>query len=888
MSETRGNTPKRDWENEMNEEMRFHMEQQIAANVANGMTPAEARRQAQLLFGGAEGVKEECREQKRGMWLETLWSDAKFGARMLRKSPGFTAVAILTLALGIGANTAIFSIINGVLLRPLPFREPGSLVALWETEVSPGNYPLTGADYLDWQAQNRTFESMSLYEFTQGYNASGAGQPEAAAVMATQANFFSTLGVQPAIGRAFATGEDAAGKNHVAVLSYGFWQRHYGGRSDVLNQPLELNEEKYTVVGVMPSWYRFPAATDLWIPMDISAEHLTHRGTHEYRAIGRMRAGVTQPQAQADLMSIAKALEEKYPSSNDKVSAVVVPLKQQLVGETRTPLFLLLGAAGLVLLVACANVANLMLARATRRMREMAVRAALGAGRRRIVQQLLTESLLLSLSGAAIGTAGAVWFMHLANAEASPLPQAQAISLDLRVLLFTIVVSVVVAVLFGLAPALQSAKVNLSEELKTGSAATANTGTGHRALRDALVIAEMALSLALLLGAGLLLRSFANMRSTQIGVDTRNVLTARIVLPDSKYKTMDARKAFYDELLSRVKRIPGAETAAISTSMPLEGGSNGTIEIEGDMSPAMSAQLVEFNFISSDYFQAYRIPLEGGRIFTPDDETRAIELNRKLDAVPQGKQPPADLVLDVVVSRAMARDFWPNQDVVGKAFHAFGMNERIIGVVGDAKEWDDIRHEPLPQMYIPIGMVLDVRGDSYLTVKTRVAPASIGPELRRQLTSLDSGLALFHLRTMVEVVQDVTQASGYQTILLASFAAFALLLAAIGIYGVMAYAVTQRRHEFGIRLALGAEPRDVLRMILMQGTRLAVIGVVLGLAAALAMARVVETLVFGVSVHDPLTFAAAAALLLGVAMAACYLPARRAMRVDPMAALRYE
>ena len=888
MSGKRNGTPREKWEDEMNEELRFHIEQQTAANVATGMKPAEARRQALLQFGGTEGVKEGCREEKRGMWLETLWTDVRFGARMLRKSPGFTLVAVLTLALGIGANTAIFSIINGVLLRPLPFRDPGKLVTLWETEVSPGNYPLTGADYLDWQSQNRTLEATSLYEFARGFNASGAGEPEAAAAMATQANFFSVLGVQPMLGRGFEPGEDAPGKNHVAVLSYGFWKSHYGGRTDVVNQPLELNDESYTIVGVMPGWFRFSAATDLWIPMDMSATSLTHRGTHQYRAIGRLRNGVTPAQAQADLVGIAKELEKKYPNTNDKVSAVVVPLQEQLVGNSRIPLLMLFGAAALVLLVACANVANLMLARATRRTREMAVRAALGAGRRRIIQQLMAEGLLLSLTGAAIGCLGAAWFIRLANSDASPLPQAQVITLDLRVLAFTIGTSVLVAVLFGLAPALEALNVNLSDELKAGAAAVLNSGGGQPVLRDALVIAEIALSLALLLGAGLLLRSFANMRSTQIGVETRNVLTSRIVLPDSKYKTLEARQAFFDQLLGRVKQIPGVETASISTSMPLMGGSNGTIEIAGDMNPAMSAQLVEFNFISPDYFQAYRIPVEAGRIFTPEDEVRAAETNRKMNAVAPGQQPPLDVVLDVVVSQAMARDFWPNQNVVGKTLKAFGMNEQIVGVVGDAKEWDDIRHAPLPQMYLPISMVLDVRGDCYLTVKTRVEPASLAPVLRRKLSGLDSGLALFRVRTMDAVVEGVTQAAGYQTMLLSSLAAFALLLAALGIYGVMAYAVTQRRHEFGIRMALGAEPGDVLRIVMIQGTRLALAGVVLGGLAALLLARLIATLVFGVSVYDPVTFAAAALLLFAVALAACYLPARRAMRVDPMTALRYE
>lgn len=880
--------PEKNWENEMNEEMRFHIEQQAAANVAAGMTSEEARRQALLRFGGIEGIKEACREEKRGMWLETLWMDVRFGTRMLRKSPGFALVAMLTLALGIGANTAIFSIINGVLLRPLPFHDPEKLVALRETEISPGDYPLTGADYLDWQSQNRTLEAASLFDYTHGYNASGAGEPEAAAVTPTQANFFSVLGVQPMLGRGFEPGEDAAGKDHVVVLSYGFWKRHFGGRRDVINRPLELNGETYAVIGVMPVWFRFPAATDLWVPMDMSPKSLTPRGTHEYSANGRLRESVTPQQAQEDLAGIARRLEQQFPDTNDKVSALVIPLKEQLVGDSRTPLLVLLGAVALVLLVACANIANLMLARATRRSREIAVRAALGAGRRRIVQQLLTESLLLSFAGAAIGCLGAEWFIRLAQSDASPLPAAQVIRLDVRVLLFTIGVSVIVAVLFGLAPALQAVKVNLSDELKAGAALVLNAGGGRRALRDGLVILETAVSLALLLGAGLLLRSFANMRNTRIGVETQNVLTARLVLPDARYANLQARQAFYDRLLERVKQIPGTETASVSAAMPLMGGSNGTIEVLGGMNPAMSNQLVEYNFISPGYFHAYRIPIEGGRIFTEEDEQRAAGISAKLDALPAGQTTPPDLALDVVISQEMARDFWPCQDALGRVFTAAGLKAHVIGVVGDVKEWGDIRHAPLPQVYFPISWMFDHRGDFYLTVKTHIAPADLANEVRQTVNQLDSGLALFHVRTMDDVVAEVTQDSAYQTVLLTSFASFALLLAALGIYGVTAYAVTQRRHEFGIRMTLGAEPTDVLRMVLMQGARLALAGVVLGTGIALVLARVIATLVFGVSVHDPGTFVVAPLLLLAVALAACYLPARRAMRVDPMTTLRYE
>ncbi len=825
--------------------------------------------------------------------MQTLLQDLRYAIRMLARNPGFAAVAVLTLALGIGANTAIFSVINSVLLEPLPFKDPGQLVDLRQTESAPGNFPLDGADYLDWREQNHTFELMSFYSQPFGLNASGAGDPESVAIVATEANFFKTLGVQPLAGRTFVKGEDA-GKNRLVILSHGFWLRHFGGQANALGKDVELNDEPYTVIGVMPRWFNFPAATDVWIPFDMTMAVMHNRGTHFANAIGRVKKGVTIEQARADLMSVSERINAQYRGTDHSIHSLVFPLKERLTGDSRPQLLILFGAVALVLLVACANIANLLLVRAIGRQREIAVRAALGAGPWRLTRQLLTETLLLSLVGASLGIIGAWWAVAGLVVKTLPIPRANPIQLNMTVLLFAIGLSVLVGILFGLAPAVQAGRLNLSEELKSSANAVVSPTAGRKLLRDLLVVGEIAISLALLVGAGLLLRSFARLRNANIGVQPKNVLTMSIDLPLTKYQTPAAQRRFIDQLLVRAQHIPGVISTAATTALPLEGGSSGFVKVPGNTNPALENQLVEVHAITPGYFQVFGIPLMEGRNFSEEDAQQAGDNTARMDAFYKAKKgddskSSSDFVFVAIINQTMARTFWPNQDPLGKEFtDAYGGLAKVIGVVADVKE-DGLRGAVVPERYFPLTTELadrDFRGS--LVVKTAALPRGLLGLIRGDVHRLDSTLALYRVRTMEEVIADAMQDTTVQAFLLGIFAAMALLLAAVGLYGVMSYLVTQRTHEIGVRIALGAQQQDVFRMVVGQGVGLTLSGVALGLAGALALTRVLGSLLYGVSSTDPVTFATAAVVLAGIAILACYIPARRAMRVDPMVALRYE
>jgi predicted permease len=825
--------------------------------------------------------------------VDTLWHDIRYGLRTLGRSPGFLAVAVLTLALGIGANTAIFSVVDALLLRPLPFRAPDQLVQLWETESAPGNYPFAGADYLDWRSQNQTFEDMTTYTFQENFNASGAGEPERAVVVETQSNFFSMLGVEPMIGRAFLNGEDQAGRNHVAVLSYGFWQRHFGGDKTAVGKSVLLNGEHYEVIGVMPSWYSIPASADMWTAIDASPKGLGPRGEHHLRAMGRMKAGITVEQAREDLKTVAARLEKEYPGNNSKVTAVVVPLKEQFVAGTRSQLWVMFGAVTLVLLIACVNVANLLLARSSGRQREIAVRTALGADRRRVIRQLLTESVLLSTCGAVPGIGLAYMCVAwLRTAKGFPINQANPISVEPMVLLFTLAVTVVIGILFGLMPALQSSRVNLNEVLNSGGRMAVTATTRGRLVRDSLVTLEIALSLVLLAGAGLLIRTFSNMRQVDIGVHADKVLTATAMLPRGPYKSLQSQTAFFRRLIEQLDAAPGVHGAAVTAELPLNGGNNGYVTIKGQSDESTKNQLVEWDSITPDYFRVMGVPVISGRIFTDADIQNSVELEAKLQDLPQGS--PAlqaaieRTVIPTVINQTMARRFWPNESAVGKMFSGGGIENLVIGVVGDTKTFG-LGQKAMAQAYFPLtGTQGDRPAPVSIVVQGNGEPAALVGTLRATVNSLDNSLAIFNVQTVPELIATSMTGTTFQTFLLGVFAGLALLLASVGIYGVLSYVVTQRTNEIGIRMALGAGRGKVLWMILRQGLVLTVIGIGVGVAGTYALTGLLGSLLFGVKATDPLTFIGVSVVMAVVAMSACMVPAWRATRVDPMVALRYE
>jgi putative ABC transport system permease protein len=883
------NRRRQDWE--MEQEFQSHLQMEIEDKVRSGMSPEEARRAAMIRAGGLSSARESHREQRGLPFLETLLQDIRYGIRNLSKSPAFTIAAVAMLALGIGANTAMFSVINAVLLRPFPYREPDRLVQLWETEPAPGVFPFAGPDYLDWQTQNKSLESSSLYTYT-NFNLSRSGDSQVTRALAAQANFFTTLGVPMLRGRSFADGEDQKGKNHVAILTYPLWQSFFGGREDVLNRAVELDGEKYTVVGILPKWYRF-SAVGLYVPLDMGPKSMGQRGNHSFRAIGRLKAGITPQGAQADLMTIAKRLEQQYPDSNKQVEARVVPLREQISGNIRSRLLVLLGAVALVLLVACANLANLLLARSTGRQREIALRSVLGASRMRIIRQLLTESLLLSSTGASLGLLGAYWCTRLIeSAKALPIPRQSPVQIDFNVLLFTAGAALLVGLLFGLAPALQATRGKLADELKSSAQSVLSPSGWSRKLRDALVIVEIALSLSLLAGAGLLIKSFARMNHADIGVDPENVFTFSVFLPQSGYPTAVSQRTFAEKFLSGLQSLPGVKSATFSSAIPLESGSNGPIKVDGDTNPAHDSVLVEQNFITPDYFRTYGIPLLQGANFTAAEMEQAWQMNAKVQELiktdPDLKNVPPGLSFQAVISRATAETFWPGQNPVGKIYHWGGFPVRVLGVVGDVNEWG-VRLPPHPQAYYPLSLAFNEGGfGSAVAIKTAGDPGGLLDVVRKSLRSVDPSLGVFQARTMQQVIANDVEDAGLQTLLLGSFAGLALLLACTGLYSVLSYLVTQRTREIGIRMALGAQRGDVLRLVMRHAASLTAAGLGAGLLIALLGTRLVRSMLFQVSAYDPATFAAVVAGLAAVALLAALVPVRRATKVDPMVALRYE
>jgi putative ABC transport system permease protein len=823
--------------------------------------------------------------------MHTLLQDLRHATRNLLKSRGLTAVAVATLAIGIGANTAIFSVVDALLLRPLPLGNPEQLVQLNETEAAPGKYPFAGPDFVDWKKQNTAFQDMTLYGWTRNMNLSSEGRPESVHGLPTEANYFSLLGVSPLLGRTFAAGEDQPGRDQVVILSYGLWRSRFAGDPSILGHAIRLDSKTYTVIGVTPADFRMENA-QLWTPLDMDGQSLRQRGSHWANAIGRMRPGVTPQKAEAELRVIAARLAKQYPDSNGTVGAAVTPLHERLVGRSRAALLMMLAAVGLVLLIACANVANLLLSKAVARQKEMAIRSALGAARLRLVRQLLTESVLLSATGGIIGLLLAWGAVQLfSRVESFALPQFNTIQLNLEVLAFTCALAVATGVLFGIVPAFQASRPDLHEELKGGAGSSVSPGRTRRFASNALVVSEVALSLLLLVCAGLLLEDFARLRTLDVGVRPEGVWTAAVALPEAGYKEQEQQFSFARNLLQHAAQTPGVDAAALSNRLPLEGGSNAYVKIKGESARAMSNQLVEMHTVSPGYFRAMGIRLLGGRDFASADIQQAQANDALLTPIfEKGGTPPPEqtrsMIYPAVINEAMARFFWRDRNPVGQMFSWGDENgpwNQVVGVVNDVRE-RGLTEKAVPEAYTPFD------GDSrvFLVLHTSLPPANLTPQVRRTLAQLDSSLPLFSVRTMDEVIGEQAQSERFLSGLVGGFAAVALLLAAIGIYGVLSYAVTTRTREIGIRMSLGATEARVLSGVLGAGMRLALIGFAAGAAGAFAGGRVLSSLLHEVKPGDPLVFLATAGILGAVALVACYVPARRAARLDPMVALREE
>jgi len=814
--------------------------------------------------------------------MQTLLRDIRYGVRTLLQRPGFTLVAVVTLALGIGANAGVFSVIDAVLLRPLPFKEPERLVAVWSTDLRnpQSKLPVSGLDLADWRAESRTVESFGAW-FTMDLTMTGGGEPVRVKAKGVQEDLLGLLGVAPMHGRVFR-----AGDHYAVVLSHAFWQRKFNADPKVVGQGITLGDESYTVVGVMPPGFQFPIeaeAGNLWLTWDwakLPPAPTSRRDARLSESIGRLRPGVSIKQAQAELDTIAAALRQQYPDTNKEIGVRLIPMEKNLAGEQRRALLILFGAVGCVLLIACVNVANLLLARAAGRQREIAVRAALGASRPRLILQLLTESLLLALTGGVLGSLVAMWSVDaLLALNPVYLPGAERIGVDGRVLAFTLLASIVTGALFGLAPAWRASKVDLTTALKDG-ARTASESKGSRRLRDALVVAEIALSLVLLTGAALLLHSFWRMRQADPGFDPRNVLTFRISLSYQKYEAAKAGE-FFRRLQSRLQTIPGVRAAANVFPLPLnderefddlEAILDARFEIEGRTLRPNDRPHYDPRTVQPEYFRAMGIRLLGGRDFDERDR--------------DGRAPVA------IINEAMARRYFAGEDPIGKRIRLSSLvtpkdqpMRQIVGVVGDVKH-RGVTAEARPEVYVPFAQA--PFQEMFVAVKTDSDPASVTSAVRAAVLELDREQPIFNVKTMEQRLGQSVAGQRFNTLLLAIFAGLALLLAAVGLYGALSYAVAERTHELGVRLALGAQSRDVLRLVIGHGLKLVAIGLLIGLVGAVALTRLLGGLLFGVSATDPLTFFVVALLLVVVAVVACYLPARRATKVDPMVALRAE
>jgi len=876
-------------EAEIVEELSQHLEDEYERALSCGTPEEEARQQvleqlnAPDLSGrelkhverrGSEDPIALGTERKINIFAD-LQQDLRYGLRTLAKNPAFTSVAIVALALGIGANSAIFSVVNAVLLRPLPFKNPEQLVMLWENATHlgfPKNTP-PPANFLDWQKQASAFTGMAAM-VERSFNLTGVGEPERLDGRRVSANLFELLGVPAVLGRTFAPDDDRPG-THVVLLSYSLWQRRFGSDPSVIGRALALNGESYTVIGIMPRFVQLPGFANrndqLWVPIAFPPEEAAQRGNHFLEVIARLKPGITLKPAQAEMDTIAARLAQQYPDYNTRIGTVVVPLQEEVVGDIKPALLILLGAVGFVLLIACANVANLLLARAAVRQKEIALRLALGASRSRLTRQFLTESVLLAMFGAGLGLLLAVGGIRMLKTFIpATIAQVQTINIDARVLIFTAFIAVVTGIAFGLAPALQASHLNLNDTLKEGGRDAGGGSKGNR-LRGLLVIGEVAVSFVLLIGAGLLINSFFHLRNLQPGFRADHLLTMKVDLSEVKYPDRDRRAVFFDEVIRRVRALPGVQSAAVAGNLPLTyNGDSMNISVEGvpDPPPDQRSDVI-FRAIGPGYVGTMGIPIIRGRDFTDQDKADSKDV--------------------VVISEKTAQHFWPGQDPIGRRLKPGSSTSKtpwreVIGIVKDVRQNDFIA-APKMQMYFTYRQLKDLAPNA-LVVRTSIEPLSLAASVRDAIWSVDKDQTVADIDTMEHIVAEAVARQRFSMLLLGLFATLALLLASVGIYGVMSYSVAQRTHEIGIRIALGATRGDVLQMTIKQGLKLVGSGMILGLAAAFLLTRVLQTLLFGISATDPVTFFGISLVLLAVAILASYIPALRATNVDPLVALR--
>jgi putative ABC transport system permease protein len=876
-------------ERELDAEVRSYVQLLAEENMRSGMSTEKALRAARVELGGIEQVKEQSREARAGASVDSLLQDLQYGARMLRKNPGFSVIAILTLALGIGASTAVFSLVNAVLLKPLPYPNSQQIVFPWRQppaglNVGYNEMPWGRPDFLFFARECESFQSVGAFK-SDSFNLTGAGDATRLDGLRASAGFFPSLGISPFMGRTFTAEEDQIGHEHEVVLSYSLWRDRFGSETQILGRVLHLNSESYTVIGVMPqgfvfpraeempNGFPFPRATQLWVPLALVPGPIIPGEDSELAVIGRLQPGITPAQAQSEMKVMSKRLEDFFPGGKGWFGTKVTSLQGQIAGDMRRPLLLILGAVGVVLLIACSNVAGLLLSRSLARTKEFTLRAALGAGKWRLMRQLLTEALILATIGGIAGILIAKVAVHFVKFFApTNIPRLSEVSLDIRVVLFALAITFVTGILFGLAPAIAGSRDNLAESLKEGGQRSGSSPVGAK-LRNLLLISEVAFALVLVISAGLLTRTFLRLLSVDPGFNPTRALTFELTLPATKYTDQPEIVALYQRALQSIRSLPGVDSAGITATTPLGGATESTsIRLPDHPSQDPKARAFSnYTMISPGYFAAAGTPLLRGRDFLESDTADALPVT--------------------IINSAMAKKFWPGQDAIGQQVAPASKKypaATIVGIVADVKRLS-LREDPAPEMYVPYNQKV---WPSLLTMdvilRTKVDPASLTDDVRNALRSVDPDLPLAKIATLSTIVDDSMTLPRFAMLVLGSFAGVALLLASVGLYGVISYFVGQRTREIGVRVALGARPRDVFGMVLGQGARLAAIGIALGLLAALAATRMMVSFLYRVQPIDPLTFAALPFVLLFIALLACYVPARRAMRVDPLVALRHE